>query len=279
MAFTASKQREKRAPAPVGRGKPLIPSVGIEVWYRDQMNGVVTAMVDDYRKQMSNALKAPDVEKYFAQDAAATDALKGVLNRLNRKWKSIFEGFAQKVAPEFTDKMDDQAKASTLNSLKVAGIEAPRDAYNSNIANTLGAAKDFNHTLITSIQKEAHEKVYESVMLSLTSPDPEKQGQSGIENALREMGGFSKKRVKLIARDQTSKLYASLSDERLAQNGIEEFEWAHSSAGKVPRKTHVDKDGQIFKLNDPRLWEGPKSDQGPPGWAINCRCRKIPIIR
>jgi uncharacterized protein with gpF-like domain len=62
------------------------------------------------------------------------------------------------------------------------------------------------------------------------------------------------------------------------QNGVEEFEWLHSSAGKVPRQTHVDKDGMVFKVNDPRLWEGPKADQGPPGWAINCRCRAVPII-
>jgi SPP1 gp7 family putative phage head morphogenesis protein len=145
--------------------------------------------------------------------------------------------------------------------------------------NTLGAATDFNHTLITNISEDIHEKIYNSIMLSLTSPNPEEQGMTGIENTLKSVGGFSKKRIALITEDQTSKLYSALSDERMRENNVDEFRWLHSSAGKVPRKTHVAKNNQIFKLDDSRLWEGPKADQGPPGWAIRCRCRKIPIIR
>jgi SPP1 gp7 family putative phage head morphogenesis protein len=115
-------------------------------------------------------------------------------------------------------------------------------------------------------------------MLSLTSPDPEQQGVSGITNALREIGEFSEKRIELIARDQNAKLYASLNIKRLEDNGVEYFRWLHSSAGKVPRQTHLDHDGEVYRINDPRLWEGPKADQGPPGWAINCRCRMRPLI-
>ena len=101
---------------------------------------------------------------------------------------------------------------------------------------------------------------------------------SGIQNALNKVGITSKKRVDLIARDQNSKVYTSLATERMRQNGVEYFEWMHSSAGKVPRQTHVDKDGMVFQVDDPRLWTGPKADQGPPGWAINCRCRMKPLI-
>ncbi len=123
-----------------------------------------------------------------------------------------------------------------------------------------------------------HEKIYTSVMLSLTSPNPEEQGVSGIEKALRNAGEFSENRIDLIARDQNSKLYSSLNTERMKDNGVEKFRWIHSSAGKTPRPSHVAKDGEIFTLDDPRLWTGPKADQGPPGWAINCRCRAVPII-
>jgi uncharacterized protein with gpF-like domain len=240
---------------------------------------MTNAMIEDYRAAVDDALKNHSVQSFFAQDAAAASVFKSIFKKLEEKWTNIFESFAKKTADEFVDQSDDHAKSSTFFCMKNMGVKQPDLAYSENVMNTLGAAKDFNYTLITGIQQDVHERIYKSVMLSLTSPNPEEQGQSGIENTLKEIGGFSKDRIKLISRDQTSKLYSALSDERMERNGLDEFEWMHSSAGKVPRQTHLDKDGEIFKLNDPRLWEGPKADQGPPGWAINCRCRKRFIIR
>ncbi len=279
MAFKASKKREKKTPNAIVRGKPMIPSAAVEEWYRGRMKLVSSAMIEDYRLEIGRVLKNPEVERFFAKDAAAATVFKDVLRKLDKKWKEVFEGFAAQTAHEFVHKSDEHAKSSTFFCMSNMGIEAPKMAYTTNISNTLEASVTFNHTLISSIQEETHGKIFDAVMLSLTSPNPEQQGQSGITNALKEIGGFTQDRIKLIARDQTSKLYSSLSDTRMEENGIDEFEWMHSSAGKVPRQTHVDKDGEIFKLDDPRLWEGPKADRGPPGWAINCRCRKIFVIR
>jgi uncharacterized protein with gpF-like domain len=279
MVFKASKERKRKEADPVGIGSPMIPPAPVRAWYRGQMDQVCAAMVEDYRAAIKDALKNPNVERAFATDASPNSVFQKVLDKLNSKWSDIFRGFAKSTSKKFVDKSDDHSKASTVFSLSTAGIEQPVIKYSENVANTLQAAQDFNNTLITGIQAEVHEKIYNSVMLSLTSPNPEEQGQSGIEASLREIGGFAKDRSKLIARDQTSKLYSALADERMEQNGVDEFEWMHSSAGKVPRQSHVDKDGMIFKINDPRLWEGKMSDQGPPGWAINCRCRRRPIIR
>lgn len=278
MAFQASKKRERRAPEPVSEGKPLGPSAAIRTWYAGAMESVTKAMIEDYRKQIKEAMEHPEVEEFFAMDAAANSVFQRVMARLNKKWSEVFRGFASKYAEEMVKKVDSHAKSSTFFSLSAAGVKQPRETYNESVQNTLKASVDFNHTLITNIQQEVHEKLYNSVMLSLTSPNPEEQGASGIQNALREVGGFAKKRIDLIARDQTSKVYSSLAMERLEQNGCTHFKWLHSSAGKVPRQSHVDKDGEIFAINDPRLWEGPKADQGPPGWAINCRCRMMPVF-
>lgn len=235
-------------------------------------------MIKDYRDELEKASANPSVEAFFAEDASPNSVFNKVMRRLDKKWSEVFRGFAMKYAEEMVKKVDSHAKSSTFFSLSAAGVKEPRETYNASVKNTLQASVDFNHTLITGIQKEVHEKLYTSVMLSLTSPDPEKQGASGIQNALVEANSFSKKRIELIARDQTSKVYSSLATERLKQNGCEYFKWLHSSAGKVPRQSHVDKDGEIFKVDDPRLWEGPKADQGPPGWAINCRCRMLPVF-
>lgn len=285
MAFQASKQRQRKTPDPVGRGSPIVPSAGVKAKYQKQMMLVVRAMLDDYKTQMTFALDHPQVEKFYGEDASVSGIFKRVLKSLNKKWKEVFTGFATKAAYEFTRDVDKNATAATLNSLSIAGVNEPRATFNEYVQNTLEAAVDFNHTLIVGIQEEVHEKIYTAVMLSLTSPDPAQQGQSGIEAALKDAGIVARDRVELIAQDQTSKLYSALSDDRMRENGCEEFEWAHSSAGKTPRESHEHMDGHIFKLNDPRFWEVggefnlKKGDLGPPGWAIRCRCRRIPIFR
>jgi SPP1 gp7 family putative phage head morphogenesis protein len=277
MAFQARKTRERKRPDPVGQGKPLTPSAPIRIWYQNQMWSVVKPMLEDYRTTIKAALEDPEVARFYAMDDTST-ILQRTLNALNKKWSDIFRGFAAQLSPKFVAKVDAQSKSSTWYSLSAAGVEQPRQAYTESVANTLQSSVDFNHTLITKIQEDVHEELYNSIMLSLTSPNPEEQGMSGIQNALNKVGITSKKRVDLIARDQNSKVYTSLATERMRQNGVEYFEWMHSSAGKVPRQTHVDKDGMVFQVDDPRLWTGPKADQGPPGWAINCRCRMKPLI-
>jgi uncharacterized protein with gpF-like domain len=273
MAFQASKTRQKRARKPVAEGKTLTPNAAVEAWYRGQLRALCAAMVDDYRAELKDAIEHPDAERFFGLDAATDDLFKRVLNRLRRKWNDVFKGAAAKLSTDFVDKVDTVSKTSSWFSMSAMGIEEPRVRYTDSVRQTIDATKEYNFTLITNISEEVHEKVYSAVMLSLTSPDPEQQGVSGITNALREIGKFSEKRIELIA-----KLYSSLNIQRLQDNDVEHFRWMHSSAGKVPRQTHLDRDGVIYRVDDPRLWEGPKADQGPPGWAINCRCRMRPLI-
>lgn len=278
MVFKASNKRERRAPRPAGEGTQLIASVPIREWYRRELKNVTTEMLKDYKSHLNMTLEHGQVERYFAQDASASSILQETMRTLNKKWINIFKNYAKIAAQNFVDKVDQHSKTTTTFSLSTAGLEQPRMEYNTSIQNTLQSSIDYNDTLIVGIQKDVHEKIYSAVMVSLTSPDPMQQGTSGIENALKDATGFSDKRIELIARDQNSKVYASLNTERMRQNGVDQFRWIHSSAGKVPRHTHVEKDGEIFDIDDARLWEGPKNDQGPPGWAINCRCRAVPII-
>lgn len=283
MAFKASKVRQRRV-FPVGRGTAVAPNAGVREWYEKRMWALTKSMIDDYRATLRAAVEHPDVEPFYATDDTASEKMSNTMKRLKAKWSRIFGAFAEETAKTFAEKCEKSATASTLHSLSVAGVKWPTATYNEAVKNTMGAAVEFNHTLITNISEEVHEKIYNAVMLSLTSPVPEQQGTSGIENALKEVGGFSKKRIELIARDQTAKLTSSLSDERMEENGVEEYEWAHSSAGKTPRESHKAMNGHVFKLDDPRVWkEGgefnlKKGDLGPPGWAINCRCRRIPLI-
>jgi SPP1 gp7 family putative phage head morphogenesis protein len=279
MSFRASKKREKRKPEPIAQGTQLIASAPIRNWYDAQLKALVKAMMDDYREELVASFDIRPVARVFKiGDASAAQTLQGNLNKLNGKWHSIFQQQAKKLAKSFVDKVDDHSKATVRHSLGVAGVTEPRMAYTSNVENTLESSIEFNNTLITGLQADAHEKIFNAVMLSLSSPNPEDQGIPGIMAALDKTAEITGDRAKLIARDQNSKVYSSLNVQRMKDNGIEKFRWIHSSAGKVPRPSHVERDMEIFTMDDPRLWEGPKSDQGPPGWAINCRCRAVPVF-
>lgn len=277
MTFKPSKKRQRRAPDPILRGNPIIPSAAIERWYRRELNGITAAMLREYREALLEVGKI-QMPVLRAMDEAPSVAFNTILNSLRQRWSKIFESFARQTVRKFVDDTETAATSATLFSLSTAGLVAPESRYNEGVQNTLQATTLFNHTLITNISQKAHENIYAAVMESLTSSDPARQGMAGITSAVKHAGIECKKRIRTIARDQTSKLYSAVSDERMLQNGVEEFEWEHSSAGKTQRQSHVEKDGQVFKINDPRLWEGPKADQGPPGWAINCRCRKRPVI-
>lgn len=283
MAFKASKKRERRSPDRIGRGSPIIPSNAIAMAYRREMKGLCYAMIDDYQAGIAEWLEKKQVKKFFAQDSADS-TFQTLMKRLQLKWAKAFARVGSKIAADFIKSVEKGATSATFASLKSAGIEAPKATYNKFVENTLKTSETFNTTLVTKVGEDIHNRVYEAVMLSLTSPDPAQQGTSGIQAALRNVKQFSAKRVDLIAKDQTSKLYCVLSDERMRQNGVEEFEWAHSGAGKESRISHEHVDGMRFKLDDKRLWEVggelkfKKGDIGPPGWAIHCKCRKIPII-
>lgn len=107
---------------------------------------------------------------------------------------------------------------------------------------------------------------------------------SKLRADIRAVGPKAKKRAKLIARDQTSKLSAVLAKKRQTNLGIEEYVWRDSRdrrvrgnpAGLYPdvpkSRDHWARNGKVFR------WDSPPPD-GHPGEPINCRCIAEPVIK
>ena len=305
MTFKASKLRVKKA-TPFGEGKPIIPNAGVSRWYADQLQPKVAAMTAEYEKIIMDVLETPQSDQFFessAMDASIFDLIKkrnkrldkifdDVFSALNKKWSKIFEKLSEDIAPEFVRRAAEAANGSALFSLSAAGITEPRKEYDTQLKNSLGSYTDYNKTLITSIHAEAHDKIYNSVMTSMTSPIPEEQGMAGIKKTLGEIGINEKNRVSLICRDQTSKLYGALGADRMKNNGVRFFRWQHTfgpgeskKKGKIAwRESHMHLNNEVFWIDDPDLWKPngkyftKKGDIGIPGYAINCHCRMIPIV-
>lgn len=287
--FKASKIRSVKQ-IKSGDGSPIIPNFGIANSYEKEIMPYVSSMLEDYKKEILGEFETPEVHRLFMMDESVSSKFNRMLKRLEFKWSNVFAALGKKVAKDFVEKASSAADKEVDYSLSVGGIKQPRKTYNENIANTVSGYVHYNETLITNIHSEVNEKLYNAVMLSLTSPNPEEQGQSGISRALKDVGITSKERVKLIARDQTSKLYSSLASERMLENGVQYFRWLHvmesdaKNKGRIAwRQSHLDLDGEVFRVDDPELWTlgkyfTRKGDIGIPGHAINCHCRMVPIV-
>lgn len=91
-----------------------------------------------------------------------------------------------------------------------------------------------------------------------------------IEKEIQKSFGITRRRAKLIARDQTTKLNASLTKLRQQEVGVEEYVWQTSGDERV-RPTHRANDGKTFRWDKP-----PKT--GHPGSEVNCRCVALPVL-
>lgn len=99
------------------------------------------------------------------------------------------------------------------------------------------------------------------------------------ETAAALQGAFdmSKARAELIARDQTLKLNANITQEAHRAVGIDRYRWSTSNDGSV-RDGHAALEGQVFSYDDPPVTNQKTGDRNNPGEDYQCRCCAIPIV-
>jgi len=124
-----------------------------------------------------------------------------------------------------------------------------------------------NVSLIKSIPDEYFKKL--NTIVSQGTMRGKSSG--GIIKDILALGKSTKKRAKLIARDQTQKVNAAITQGRQTNLGVTEYIWRTSSDERV-RESHKAHNGKRFK------WSDPPNDTGHPGEDIQCRCIAEPVI-
>ena len=136
------------------------------------------------------------------------------------------------------------------------------------IAGALHDAATENVSLIKSLPVEYFADIRAKVLAG---------GASGarwetIAKHIAEAGDHAANRVKMIARDQTSKLNAKFNEVRQQQVGIDEYVWS-GAMDRRERLSHRAMEGSIQR------WDAPPEVDGErvhPGQPILCRCAAIP---
>lgn len=146
----------------------------------------------------------------------------------------------------------DINRAIGVNVKDLLSDETARKAVN----DRLTASMD----LIKTLDKELVQRLAKEVWAGIQRGDDALSIKRFI---LDERSEYPRWRAKLIARDQTAKLFSSLTEERQTELGVEEYIWETVGDGAV-RDTHADRDGKTYR------WDA--VGQIKPGEEIQCRC-------
>lgn len=147
-------------------------------------------------------------------------------------------------------------------------------------------------TLITKASNDMRDAVARRVRKGVA------EGQNNDEIKaliMRDLPGISTRRAAIIARDQTAKLNADLSQDRMEQAGIETYIWSTSMDERVrglpggkyadSRTSHYVMEGLICRWDDPTKYRNASGEWVPrpmgapllhPGQDIMCRCVALP---
>jgi uncharacterized protein with gpF-like domain len=207
-----------------------------------------------------------------AMDALPSNILQKRIDELAKRWIKRFDDMSDQIATKFAESGTKYTDASFQQALKDAGwtvqfkvTPVMRDAINATIEENVG--------LIRNIPQQYAAEVQGMVMRGFTAG----RDLQYISENLQKRLGITKRRAALIARDQSNKLTATVTQARRIELGLYEAEWVHSGAGKEPRPSHVKagKDKLRFDVRKGALIDG---EYILPGQEINCRCSSRTVL-
>lgn len=269
------------------QGKALHHNIGIAVWYNRKLNKALKSMFDDTLKTI-----VPTFTETIAQDSVFDITVE--LNKLRKKYVEFFYKYGKELAKKFIERSIRHANISVKKAIepiakkdfKLAGSiinEANRDIVTMAIYN--------NVSLIRSIPEEYYKNVTGIVSRSMQGGSI-KEMEDELVKFINLEGKKARDRAKLIAYDQTRKVYSDIALQKIKDAGFTKVRWVHSGGDKVPRCYHIRKwdghseppnglNGYVFDINNPPIIqkaEGKRPEvRGFPAQLINCTCFLVPV--
>lgn len=255
----SKKQNSER----VVKGVP--PPLAPEVNYRRELLGLQQE-IDSAVEQQIFPLLTYYQPKYI-QDTPRQDVLKQVDNIINSLFAPV-DRFAKIAASTFVIDVNEVNRERLYQSFqKSFGFSVSTLLKNENIVKPVDAAIDENIKLIKTIPTESLERVKNIISAGMTKGET----AGDIRNQLREDFGISERRIRVIARDQTSKINGNLTRIRALEVGSDTYFWIGRNDA-LERPTHKVNNGKIFSWH-----KAPAT--GHPGEDYQCRCYGKLIIK
>lgn len=268
---------------------PFITPKAPEILYRNDLYKLVKAMIKDYKSVLTIYREKENQVALDAEGSWLTTDVMSRMDKLGAKWGKRFEEFAQTHSKKFVQKMlklsNTQLKSMLKNWFSDERLELLGETIPVDLRQVVNANAAYNVSLISSIPIQYHDRIFGSLMRSITGGGSLKQ----LTIELNRYGVKSMKRAKLIAADQTNKVYQSITMFNCKRLGIQKMQWLHSHSDKDPRPLHIRKwdgksspddpnglDGLIFDLDKPPLIQKAqgnlKAIHGYPKQLFGCSC-------
>jgi SPP1 gp7 family putative phage head morphogenesis protein len=249
--------------------RPVRPNSGVAAWYRNKLD----EQIEQMQTSLVFWLKAQYRSGGFAQDAAdgtPVQQMRAALRKLTKRWQASFDAMADTLSAQFAERVKNNSDAALAASLRELGLtvkftlsDEMRTAYQAVIGEQVGLIKSIASEHLSDVEGIVMRAVARGRDLETLSKD------------LQHRYGVTKRRAALIARDQSNKATSTMQSARQQKLGITQGIWKHSYAGKHPRASHVQADGERFELAKGMYLDG---KWVMPGEEINCRCTWNPVI-
>ncbi len=231
--------------------------------YRHEILVMQREMTKEYNAEIKKYYK--ENSDFLVGDADPVSGLESIINRIGDKWYLKFFLKSNNISKKFISDVYS-SNERRYNRIKkqhpflLSGTEDREQMVKilqSSIAENVG--------LIKSIPKKYHDDILGDVMRTV--------GQGGNQQDLAEQlskrSNLTRKRIDLIARDQTAKATALIDRQTAIDTGFTKAIWKKSIAGKTHRKDHAEANNNEFDISKGCLISG---EYILPRMKINCKC-------
>lgn len=253
--------------------KPVRANMGIRDDYAKFLHQEIIKMNGDVRGQLLEAYKKlPEYtwqtnegkQKKEKNKSYLALLLLPILKILYDDWKSQFDNFAGQKAKTVVMSIKNHTDRNLANKLK--NKELRFDFAGTNI---IDENAKFLIAENVNLIKSIPEKYFNSIQSIITEAVVNDKDETWIASKLQEEYSITRRRAKMIARDQITKINSAFVLARQKELGIKEAIWRHTNRSKVPRPKHVAASGEKYDINKGMLIEG---EYIYPGQKINCMC-------
>lgn len=277
--------------------RPFTAPKSIEIQYRNELYKLIKAMCKDYKAVVGIYRDKQDQVAMDADRTWLSTAETAKLESLGAKWSKKFEEFAKQYSPRYVKSILRMSTTQIKSVLKDWFADKRLTLFGNVIPTELrqvvNANTAYNVSLITSIATQYHERILGSVMRSITGGGSLKQ----LTMEIYRYGNMEMRRAKLIAQDQTRKVYNTITLHNCKRLGVKKMMWNHSHAVREARPLHIRKwdgvsglkdgrpnglDGFIFSIDNPPVIQEAKGKQpeirGYPAQLPFCHCVMTAVL-
>lgn len=275
----------------IQQNSPVYAPFAMQLQYRKELYALIEGMDKDFRTLLKIYR---DKQNQISMDESllSTD-IENKIHELGKRWQARFSEYAKKNAPKRVEKTlkqaDSQIKTVLAAYFTAQGLIDILKTKTQALLQIMKVNTQENISLIESIPANYVKRVQTMVVNIMSGAGT----WVDLRHEIIKSKGITLRRAKMIARDQSNKVFNAITLRRFEQLGIKRVKWRHSHSDKDPRPYHIRQwdgesgledghpnglDGFIFDLDNPPIIDEKTGQRGFPGVLINCSCMMVPII-